>query len=211
LNTMEMDWLETMSWKLYINLDESQDYQQWLQSWKDWSEEKKAQRKATLDRLAPLDTNVQRPRPTYPTVPQYTPQQYTPYPKSASRERPLSGYRPAYEQPSWKNSYPTPHTTPPSAPDSGVTTPEYLSATGGNQWPLYNPFSRSYGSTGTCSYVAIQSAPWATPEFHYGHPYGLSPMWEANVGCTCTYCMPHLNQKQSMFINPHGYGRQIAA
>ncbi len=219
LNTMEMDWLETMNWELYINLDTNQDYQQWLQSWDDWRKDKNAQRKTTLDRLAPLDTNVQRPRPAYPTP------QYTPYLKNASRERPLSGYRSGYDQTAWKNSYPTPqttppydqswkntyptpHATPPSAPDSGVTTPEYLSATGGPQWPMYSQFPRSFGH---CGYVAVQAAPWATPQFHYG--YALNNGWErnANRNCGCGFCYPPLKQQSSMFANPYAYGQQIAA
>jgi len=210
LNTMEHEWLEAMEWNLYVNLDTSKDFNAWLESWSEWRERKNIQRKATLDRLAPLapiDTNVQRPRP-YSQV-------YNGYTKSAARERPQSGFHSAYDQSAWVNSYPTPHLTPPSAPDSGLNTPEYMSATGGapryNDWAVFNQYSRGYQPQTHATYVPTHVNPQLTPFTpygnHYGHHYGN--IWDPNVADgNGGGCNPHT--KQPYFMN-HGYGQQIVA
>jgi len=212
LNTMEHEWLEAMEWNLYVNLDTSKDFNAWLQSWNEWRESKNIQRKATLDRLAPMplapiDTNVQRPRP-------YS-QAYNGYSKSASRERPQSGFHSGYDQAAWVNSYPTPHLTPPSAPDSGLNTPEYMSATGGapryNDWAVFNQYSRGYQPQSHATYVPTHINPQLTPftpyDNHYGHHYGN--IWDhSSVDCSCGSC--NIQSKQPYFMN-HGYGQQIVA
>lgn len=206
LNTLEHEWLESIQWSLYVNLDESKDFQAWLQNWSEWRVTKNAQRASTLERLAPLapiDTNVQRSRPY--------PQPFSGYPKSASRERPQSGFQ-SYEQTAWIHSYPTPpHLTPPSAPDSGVNTPEYLSATGGaprwNDWAVYNQYTRGYQPPSHASYVpATRVAAYHTPfASHYSHHYGNN-IWDPSpVDCGCSNCNPHV--KQPYFMG-HGYGAQ---
>ncbi|KAH8778141.1 putative meiotically up-regulated gene 80 protein [Hyaloscypha finlandica] len=200
------EWLDAMGWGLYVNLDKSKDFKAWMDSWEEWREAKNIQRKATLDRLAPLapiDTNVQRPRP-------YS-QAFSAYPKSASRERHQSSFHSAYDQNSWVNPYPTPHLTPPSAPDSGLNTPEYgnMTATGGapryNDWALYNQYSR---------YQAPSHAPYVPPH----GPYPVSQhnnyhsgvhIWDGSlVECQCGYCISPV--KQPYFMS-HGYGQQIVA
>ncbi|TVY68943.1 Meiotically up-regulated protein [Lachnellula suecica] len=209
LNTLEHEWLESITWDLYVNLDESKDFKAWIQSWNQWREAKNLERTATLDRLAPLapiDTNVQRTRPYQ--------QPYSGYAKTASRERPQSGFTP-YEHSGWMSSYPTPQLTPPSAPDSGVNTPEYLSATGGgpryNDWALFNQYSRGYQQPAH-SYVPTRIAPYHTPySNHYSHHYG-SNIWDpVSSDCNCGSCNPHMKQQHFM---GHGYGyggQQIVA
>lgn len=207
LNTLEHEWLVALDWKLYINLDESKDFTAWLQSWKDYRETKNREHTATLDRLAPLapiDTNVQRPRPYQ--------QPFSGYTKSAVRDHPQSAYTP-YEHSGWMNSYPTPQLTPPSAPDSGVNTPEYLSATGGgpryNDWSLFNQYSRGYQAPHHAAYVPTRITPYHTPyQNHYGHHYG-SNIWDPVASdCNCGSCNPHA--KQSYFMG-YGYGGQQQA
>jgi hypothetical protein len=211
INLLEHEWLNCIGWTLYVNLDESKDFKAWLQSWNDWRESKNLQRNATLERLAPLpiiDTNVPRARPPYSKA-------YSCYSKSASRERPQSGYMAPYEQPAWINSYPTPHLTPPSAPDSVLNTPEYLSATGGgpryNDWALFNQYSRGYQPPAHATYVPTRVASYLTPSpytNHYGNHYGGS-IWDPSVAdCSCNVCNPHAKQPHFM---TQGYGGQLVA
>jgi hypothetical protein len=208
LNTLEHEWLESMHWSLYVNLDDSKDFNAWLQNWNEWRETKNLQRKATLDRLAPLapiDTNVQRARPY--------PQAYSGYPKNPAHERPVSTFY-DQSQTTWMNSYPTPHHTPPSAPDSGVNTPEYLSATGGgpryNDWFVYQQYSRGYQPQSShAPYVPPRVAAYHTPTYtnHYANQYGS--IWDSNVDCSC--CPPQtLKQPYFMSHAPYG-GQQIVA
>ncbi|CZT48103.1 related to cyclin-like protein CLG1 [Rhynchosporium secalis] len=212
LNTMEHEWLVAMEWNLYVNLDTSKDFNAWLSSWNEWRESRNMQRKATLDRLAPMplapiDTNVQQTRP-YSQI-------YNGYPKTASRERPQSGFHPGYEQSAWVNSYPTPHLTPPSAPDSGLNTPEYMSATGGapryNDWAIFNQYSRGYQPQTHATYVPTHINPQLTPftpyDNHYGRHYGN--IWDHSAtDCNCGSC--NMQSKQPYFMN-HGYGQPVIA
>jgi hypothetical protein len=215
LNTLEHEWLESMQWSLYVNLDQSKDFQAWLQSWNDWRQTKNLQRATTLERLAPLtpiDTNVQRPRP-------YA-QQYNGYQKTAPRERPQSGFNLQYEN-NWApaHSYPTPHLTPPSAPDSGLNTPEYLSATGGapryHDWTQFSQYSRANQAQTHATYVPTRAAAYQTSfgveqtpftEF-YSHRYGSTIFRDpAIIECGCQNCNPH---SKPYFYGHTGFGQPI--
>ncbi|KUJ08035.1 putative meiotically up-regulated gene 80 protein [Mollisia scopiformis] len=205
-------WSEAMGWSLYVNLETSDDFQAWLQSWAEWRETKNMQRKATLERLAPMplapiDTNVQRPR-------QYS-HNYNGYIKTASHERPESGYQSAYDQTAWiNNSYPTPHLTPPSAPDSGLNTPEYMSATGGpsryNDWSVFNSAARAaYQPQTYATYIPSHHlAGYHTP-FIYHNGYANPSIWDhVPQECGCHECHPYAKQQHFM---GHGYHQQILA
>ncbi|KAH8808153.1 putative meiotically up-regulated gene 80 protein [Xylogone sp. PMI_703] len=194
------EWLDAISWNLYVNLDESKDFNAWLKSWNDWRDAKNKLRTATLERLAPLapiDTNVQRTRPYQPA--------YNAYQKPASRERASSIYHVPYEQTSWIHSYPTPQLTPPSAPDSGLNTPDYMSAAGGprfNDWSLYYPYARGYQPQpqihGTYGHPRV--AAHHTPFYNYG-----AGIWDSSVAdCSCHLC----NQPKQPYFMSYGYGGQ---
>ena len=218
LNKLEKEWLSSISYMLYINLDTSEDYNAWLDNWRAWREKKNVERKATLDRLAPLapiDTNVQHSRPYQ--------QPYSGYAKSTSRERPNSAFN--YEQPSWSaNSsfdYPTPQLTPPSAPDSGFNTPEYPSATGGgprfNDWSVYQGYSRGYQQPQQkAPYVPARVATYTPPYQSNNFNPNLNNLshyslgWDPALGtdCPCAMCLPYQNLKP--FQTPHfGYTRTL--
>ncbi|CAL3963636.1 unnamed protein product [Diplocarpon coronariae] len=211
LNSLEQDWLMAMEWTLYVNLDLSKDFKAWIQSWNEWREGKNLQRKATLDRLAPLaplDTSVQRPRPFPPAY------HGNGYPKTTSRERPRPAFHPVYEQKAW--TYPTPQLSPPSAPDSGLNTPEYPSACGGgpryNDWTMFNQYSRAFQPPTHATYMPTQIAPQLTPFTPYGHHYGpYSNIWDhAASDCNCGSCGMTVKQQPPYFVNV-GYGHQIVA
>lgn len=50
LNSLEYDWLQSMNWRLYVNLDKSKDYQAWLDNWREWQVLKKRQAHAQAGR-----------------------------------------------------------------------------------------------------------------------------------------------------------------
>lgn len=195
INRMEIDWLQDIEWNLYVNLDESHDFQAWMENWRSWREGRNKERSAVLERLAPLaplasiDPNIQRPRPY---------QAFEAYQKPVARERPQSVYTPQYEQGPWQNPYPTPQLTPPSAPDSGLNTPEYMSATGGaprfNDWSLFNQYPRPYVpqqnfAPGPGPRIAAYNAPF----HHYGHHYPMN-FWDPSPVSPCNCCPPQLKQ-----------------
>lgn len=40
LGSLELDWLQALSWRLYVNLDLNKDYQEWLENWREWKQTK---------------------------------------------------------------------------------------------------------------------------------------------------------------------------
>ncbi|KAK2071635.1 hypothetical protein P8C59_006041 [Phyllachora maydis] len=66
LNTLEHEWLGANNWCLYVNLDESKDYNAWLANWKEWLETRQSQQaqaaRGRMASLSPIDTEVGRPR-----------------------------------------------------------------------------------------------------------------------------------------------------
>lgn len=209
LNTLENEWLVSMDWKLYVNLDESKDFNAWIQSWNDWREQKNVQRANTLDRLAPLsriDTEVLRVQTQYGA--KYTASHPNPQIRDANR------YDPFYDQPktNW-HQYPTPHCTPPTNRNSALNSPlEQMSATGGapryNDWSLYTGgYSRGYQQQVQPAYnprVATFHTPYTN---HYAHQYNGNG-WESH-GINCECCTPQV--KQPFFMGYGGYGQQITA
>lgn len=221
LNTLEYEWLVAISWGLYVNMDESKDYQAWLKNWKDWLDNKKRQQaQATRDRLsalvAPIDTEIARPvvQQTYAT---WHKQQIAEYERLSNRKR-NAPQQPVFrrEQPSW--TYPVSWHTPVTPPDSGYGTPEYVnSATSVNA--QYNDyFHREIAS----SRQFQQPAGFA--QFHHTSPHGLRShhgytgyynycqnVWEpqAMADCGCQNCSGLIHHKPQPYLAPHSYGQPV--
>ncbi|XP_044714957.1 cyclin domain-containing protein [Hirsutella rhossiliensis] len=65
LNALEFDWVQAMSWRLYVNLDLSKDYQAWLDNWREWQQMKKrlaaqASRERLVSLVPAIDTEIAR-------------------------------------------------------------------------------------------------------------------------------------------------------
>lgn len=206
LNTIEHTWLEDIEWSLFVDLDNNEAYNAWLTNWKNWSAERKlkaARLSAQPTPLTPIDTNVSR-RPSKTM--------YRNYPKSATQERQQYIH---YEHPAWANhSYPTPQHTPPSAPDSGVTTPEYLSATGPAQydWSMYSQYAKAYN-------MSAANTPYVMPDmstrFHHQWPHHYSPVYSPHHYSPQHYFHQYSiwnhqpsESKQPYFVPHHAYAHQ---
>lgn len=219
LNTLEKEWLKAIEFRLHVDPLTDSDFQSWLASWANWKETKNKQHKATLDRLAPLapiDVNVNRYHSQHKT---YTPDPYN-YPHhdtfAVSSSRPQSCYEPAWVQ--GRSSHE--QLSPPSAPESGPTTPEYMmlpnSGLPPTDWYGYDAFynRRSQIPAANASY-ALPQGEWVrdgkggitfsrsqtqTPAHGYQH----QGIWGHAAGCGCGYCgRPH----ESYFMGP-SYGPQ---
>lgn len=209
LNTLENEWLISMDWKLYVNLDESQDFQAWMTNWSDWRQLKNVQRSNTLERLAPrIDTESARVQA------QYGAKYSTGHPNPQIRDS--NRYDPFYDQPktNW-HQYPTPHCTPPTNRNSALNSPlEQMSATGGasryTDWSLYSAPGYSRGYQQQTAYMASMPrvVPYHTPfSGHYAHQYNGN-LWESH-GSNCTGDCCTQQVKQPFFYS--GYGQQITA
>ncbi|KAI1003818.1 hypothetical protein K3495_g4392 [Podosphaera aphanis] len=178
LNISETEWLIQMDYCIYVNLDENTDFIAWMASWEHWRNTKNIQRKSTLDRLAPLapiDTSVHQ----YPQV--YNNRQYKFSTPSSSVEPPpgFGNYR--YDKSSWAYSAhqrtTPPNLTPPSASDSGISTPVYMNMGLRGTAPRYkdwsnldsyqnHSYSRGFQHQMNASYHSTRVAAYNTPVYH---------------------------------------------
>ena len=138
LNTLEYEWLGAIHWCLYVNLDESKDYQAWLSNWKEWQETKKRQQQAGRVRLSgamsPIEADVSRSR-AQQLYSAWHQQQVAEYERLSSMKRSQACQTaPFRHDPSpWGYSREQvaawSHAAPLTPPDSGYGTPEYANST----------------------------------------------------------------------------------
>ncbi|EPE09097.1 cyclin-like protein [Ophiostoma piceae UAMH 11346] len=142
LNKLEREWMESISWRMYVNLDLSEDYQAWINSWSDWEAGKKQmqqQAQQARDRMASLSLPADAEYPNATRNPMayaaWCKEQIAEYNRLTSRAKPTEVGMQAYrghdqqQQQGW-TSYATPNTwaphgAPVTPPDSGYGTPEY--------------------------------------------------------------------------------------
>lgn len=197
LNTMEYQWLASINWSLYVNLDRSKDYNAWLKNWKEWLDIKtRQQAQAHRERLAslvtPIETDVARPRnpqtfgwakPTteYDRVPsvkrpdhahqhQHHQQQQQQQQQPSYRVRDQA-WQPQQYQSAW-------HHQPLTPPDSAFGTPEYINSATSSATSRYNDwfaqaaanssFPRAYPSAAQASHAAYPSAR-ANSNYHHNY------------------------------------------
>jgi hypothetical protein len=212
LNTLEMEWLMAIDFRLHVDPVTDSDFHLWLASWASWKENKNKQRTATLDRLAPLapiDTNMQRqhsqrksysPASAYPTYGQSV---------AETRQPPSYQSQVHYEQP-WSQPGSSTEMSPPSAPESGPNTPEWMMLPGSglppSEWYGYNTFynNRRHQQSSTHMPYAPQVPPYQTP---FPNNYSQSIWVGHHAGCGCTYCG---RSSESYFTNS-SYGQQTVA
>ncbi|KAI1075529.1 hypothetical protein F5B20DRAFT_378511 [Whalleya microplaca] len=228
LNTMENEWLRHIGWSLYVNLDQSHDYNAWLKSWKDWESDKKMHQlkqqqqsqMALRERLAPIVTAI-RPEPTRqqhhsmlfdPWSPEITEHDRAQMSAGLGHTGP-SSYR--SREGSWQNQYQNPWSqaqAPLTPPDSGYGTPEYLNSAASinssyEEWfaqavngnyNRFKPSGHNYGSRGGNHF----HHPFYN---HYGHN-----AWDSNVAeCNCAHCMSTFHAKAASYFPQRGFGQPV--
>jgi hypothetical protein len=225
LNSLEYEWLGAISWCLYVNLDESKDYQAWLANWQEWLDTKKRQQaQATRDRLAslvpPIDTDFSRQRNQL-AYSAWHQQQVAEYERLSSlkRSQPASATTFRREQPAW-SAYPVSwHPSAPlTPPDSGYGTPEYCNSAASvnshyNEWfdrALGNGSSSQRSYQRPSGYSAYHQGPHA-PRNHanYSSFYNYNQnIWEPPSAADCNCAGHSLNKPQPYFMG-HNYGQPV--
>lgn len=223
LNTLEHEWLGSISWCLYVNLDESKDYNAWLKNWQEWLHNKKRQAaRASRERLAsllsPMESDVARPLNT---------QAYSVWHQQqvAEYERLSSMKQGQHQPPVYRHDQPWmyPAAWPLTPPDSGYGTPEYVnSATSVNS--LYNEwFDRAIGHNAN-AHRPFQQPTGYNHFYHSGHAarshanypayhsYGQN-IWEPHsMGeCDCDYvtCNGTSHYKPPPYFMTHGHDQPV--
>jgi hypothetical protein len=211
LNTLESEWLIAISWNLHVDPVTDSDFQCWLASWASWKETKNLERSRTLDRLAPLapiDTNVQRQRSQRTQRKEYSPPAYSAYSQSRADNRQSVYQTQSRYESAWSQASSSSDLSPPSAPESGPNTPEWMMLPGSGMPPNgfqgYNNFyntRRPAQSSSHNHYGSIQKAPYQAP---YSNHYAQQSIWGHHAGCGCSYC----NVAESSYFVTPSYGQQ---
>lgn len=180
LNKLELEWLFAFEWKIHDRIYEKQEgFASWRRHWESWRAKAVARAQEPLRRaLAPIDTNTSRANiiskplmsPEGPIPPQYQ--------------------RPTHYETSWLNPAASEY-SPPSAPDSGPTTPDYY-AVGPWAYPP-PPYSRAW--IPPPPYMQPSAPPSQPPSYHqtpYALPFAQSVWTGHGSSCGCMYCAKHM-------------------
>ncbi|KAF9889143.1 hypothetical protein FE257_007632 [Aspergillus nanangensis] len=181
LNSMELEWLFAFEWKIHDRIYDQQDgFASWRSHWDTWRT-KFTRAQETRHSLAPLDTNVPRgPRVSKPLM-------------SPEGPIPPQYQRSSHFENSWLNPTASEY-SPPSAPHSGPTTPDYYAV---GPWGYTNPpppYSRTWVPP---QQQYIPQAPRSQPpSYHHTPAYGLpfaQSVWTGHgSSCGCMYCAKHM-------------------
>ncbi|EXJ82907.1 hypothetical protein A1O3_06723 [Capronia epimyces CBS 606.96] len=190
LNMMELQWLTDFNWEIHgMMYDKDEGFFMWVEHWHAYEEQAQLAKVKEMQKLAPLDTNLHRSHSV----------QHQPL---MSPEGPIP---PQYQQGSqfdtrWVRPYISEY-SPPSAPHSGPSTPDYYTPT----W--------SYTPTGPAAYGRQSYHSGAAPAFSsqrshapayshaYSYPTSLTPAnWIPHgPNCNCS-----LHAKHSEYYFSHG-------
>ncbi|EXJ87713.1 hypothetical protein A1O1_04638 [Capronia coronata CBS 617.96] len=198
LNMMELQWLTDFNWEIHgMMYDEDEGFFMWVEHWHAYEEQTQLAKVKDMQKLAPLDTNLRRSHSI----------QHQPL---LSPEGPIP---PQYQQgPQFDTRWVRPYISeysPPSAPHSGPSTPDYYTPS----WSYAPTGPAAYGRQGyhsgaTSSYSAPRTQ---VPVYGQTYPYP--------TGLTAANWMPHgancnssLHAKQSdYYFNQTGYPVQTVA
>ncbi|PHH74937.1 hypothetical protein CDD80_2748 [Ophiocordyceps camponoti-rufipedis] len=200
LNALEYDWVQAISWRLYVNLDLSKDYQAWLANWRDWQQAKKRQLvQASRERLASLlpaiDTEVARYHQSSRLSPnsRYLKDQIAEYERlqalKAQQQQQQQSYR--SREVAWHHN---PWNAPLTPPDSGYGTPEYAMSSTSSNAPYNDWFAQAASQYVSNRYHQSSAHGGA---FYHGHrtPYHSQysynhGAWDHGVAeCRCSDCI----------------------
>lgn len=196
LNKMELEWLKGFDWTLHGPMyNETEGFYTWREHWKAYQEDAQLARARESRKLAPIDTTVAR-------IQQSVGQPLM----SPEGPIPLQYQRSSQYDTQWVRSLISDY-SPPSAPHSGPTTPEYYP--NGN-WPQAPPpYSRqTWASNNTPVHAPHPSQPPSyqhTPSYAQGH---FQSVWHNHgPSCICPLCAKHGHY----FSHPTAYGIQSVA
>ncbi|KAI2629468.1 hypothetical protein GGS21DRAFT_226570 [Xylaria nigripes] len=227
LNVMESKWLRDMSWTLYVNLDRSHDYEAWLKSWKQYEDnkqhavQKQKSQAALREKLAPIITSINQDssRQTRSSCEGWTHEDMADHERNNMNSRVIRAGKMAYRprEGSWSTQYPNTWTQPPpTPPDSGYGTPDYLNSATSvnsryNDWFSQGVMNQNYGRYSHAPSAHHNFSSRGGSHFHqmYFDAFGHSS-WNTGVtDCNCPQCMSVMHGKTGGYFHSHPYGQPV--
>ncbi|KAI4157677.1 MAG: hypothetical protein L6R39_000629 [Caloplaca ligustica] len=191
LNVLEMEWLLAIKWNLHVDPEDTQGFMQWQSYWQQW-QTRRIERSLEALKLTPLDVNVQRLPPAskipYSVMSTHSPRKND----SAYSNAGFSGYNasPWHTTPydHWPSFQSKIEYSPPSAPETEPTTPEWYGSSAEYGYGLASQPSsaRTVQSTSQYSFPSCQSMAYPT-----AYPPYTSAKWNGHLAtCDCMSCVP---------------------
>ncbi|KAL8692507.1 MAG: hypothetical protein Q9218_002481 [Villophora microphyllina] len=205
LNELELNWLVSINWSMHVDPEDPQGFMLWFSHWKRW-QAKRYGRTPKPPQLRSIDINVQRlPRTSEA---QWSPSGYLPFRSDTSfgsvksNGCDLSAWH-VRSNDQWPSTQSKIDTPPPSAPETGPTTPEYYESVAGP-----GPTHRTQPTSGRALHLASHTHSSAFQQTPYQPSYPRSyipPAWNGHfTNCNCMCCVPYPDRYQSA----PGYGLQ---
>lgn len=205
LNQLECEWLTGCHWQLYVNLEQSRDYQAWLKNWDDWLRTKKSQaaEAARIQRLAslsPIQTSFIGPHglpsPPYIASRPVAPVAAVDLSRYTAKE---FGQPFRHQENMWaQNQYRPGPTAPITPPDSGFSTPEYVSSATSSTGRFQDWFGQP---SALPQYNAYPSQSHISPYTRHSGHHGQYSYWGDRLAdCSCAQCSTS-TMKQSYFMH----------
>lgn len=197
LNKMELEWLKGFDWTLHGPMyNETEGFYMWREHWNAYQEDAQLARAQESQKLAPIDTTMSR-------VQQSTRHLLM----SPEGPIPLQYQRSSQYDTQWVRPFISDY-SPPSAPHSGPTTPDYYTSCNWAQAPP--PYSRqSWAVNTTPVYANHRTQPPSYPHTpSYIQGYSQSVWNNHGPSCTCSMCAKH---HEHYFTHPTVYGIQSVA
>ncbi len=184
LNSLEMEWLSAIGWKLHCDPAEDQGFMAWRGHWEAFKA--KAVMAQVTMRPPPIDTNIPRADPhrsLYSPGPRLHPLQWMKQETPVNAEERSRMYMTPYQYDpfAWHPLVSSNDSSPPSAPETGPNTPEFYGGNG--QWS--GPMSGN-------GYGFYQPAPPPPPSRNLAsyQPFGSQDIWQPHgQPCTCADCV----------------------
>ncbi|KAL8696793.1 MAG: hypothetical protein Q9224_002614 [Gallowayella concinna] len=204
LNTLELEWLVAINWDLHVDHEDPRGFSLWRNHWQRWRA-KHVEISLRSLKLSPIDVNVQRSQPV--SKPQPSSTVFSP---GCNDENLSSVPSHGYDTPGWPaapyDQWPSYHArtdySPPSAPQTGPTTPEWYGRLADCGFPRPTEIS-STGVQATSQGRLSSYQPMA-----YSMPYSQSYIgqnWNGHfTTCGCMSCVP----RSEHYFPSLGYGLQ---
>ena len=207
LNVLEIEWLLAINWDMHVKYDDPQGFQLWHKHWERW-QIKNVEISMDSLKLTPLDPGITRQgslnkqfsqSPLYPTL--YKDATFS----TAIKEHlQLQWQTPCHDQ--WPSLRVRTDYSPPSAPETGPTTPDWYGHFGSY---AFGTNSRKYNTRTTPLSTHSLSSNGQFPGYQtqYTPQYGPNAWNNHGAHCGCVYCIPHHDR----YLMASGFGPQPVA
>lgn len=205
LNVLEIEWLLAINWDMHVDAEDPQGFTLWHKHWDKW-QVKNVEMSMDSLKLTPLDGNVQRQRSVnkHFSATSLYPSSYKDATFNTTSKDQLQWHNVCHDP--WPSIQARAEYSPPSAPETGPSTPEWYSRLGGFSYRT-NP--QAYNTRATPIFLRALTSAGPSAVYHpqYSQHYILNGWNNHGVHCGCGCCTPNRDH----YLMAPGFGPQPVA